>query len=55
MRVANKAVPFRAPSLTEELVSYAESSGIFLKRSKEGFNKIYMLILIILMKKYRMD
>lgn len=55
MRVANKAVPFRASSLAEELVSRAESPGIPLKGFKEGFNEIYMLILITLMGKYRMD
>ena len=42
MRVANKAVPFRAHSLAEEPVSCAESPGIPLKGFKEGFNEIYM-------------
>lgn len=55
MKVANKAVQFRAPSLAEEFVSCAESPGIPLKGFEEGVNEIYMLILITLMGKYRMD
>lgn len=43
------------PSLAEEFVSHAESTGSPLKGYKEGFDQICMLILITLTAKYRMD